>query len=135
MATLDFTFGYLRDYYCADLDGDNYDEVIAYIRTDGIRGYNSAGDEVWAFEAPLRYTLDDPFTDVLTEDINDDGYSDVVLTNYEYVDVIDGSSGNLLWHYVSEGRVLGVAAAIMPYKFDVRYNLAVIDTSSLSIAS
>ncbi|MDF1537712.1 MAG: PQQ-binding-like beta-propeller repeat protein [Candidatus Thorarchaeota archaeon] len=135
MVLLNFTFGYLRDYYCADLNGDSYDEVIAYIRSDGIRTYNTTGDEVWTFEAPLRYTLNDPFTDVLVEDINDDGYPDVVLVNYEYVDIIDGSTGNLQWHYISEGRVLGVAASIRPHKFDTRYNLAVVDISSLSIAS
>ncbi len=133
--TVNFTYGYLREYYCADLDGDSLDDVILHLRTEGIRAYDRFGAEVWTFDAPLRYTVNDPYIGIFVEDIDFDGVPDVVLTNYEYIAVIDGATADLMWHYISEGRILAAAASICPFKFEERYNIAVVDGYSLAIAS
>ncbi|MGY5881629.1 MAG: hypothetical protein RTV31_15365, partial [Candidatus Thorarchaeota archaeon] len=35
----------------------------------------------------------------ILKDVNDDGQIDLVFTNYDYINVVDGSTARLLWHY------------------------------------
>jgi hypothetical protein len=76
------------------------DEVVVNLERYGVIAYSFVGTEVWRFNAPL--VLGGKDTRIVLEDMNADGWIDLVLTNKEYINVVDGSTTRLLWHYWKE---------------------------------
>jgi len=38
-----------------------------------------------------------------------DGVTDLVYTNYNYINIVNGTDGRLLWHYEGTGRLWGLS--------------------------
>lgn len=89
------------DFAAGDVDGDGKDELVVYAEKSGVYAYNEDTTEAMRFIAPLLLNSWDSSMSVA--DMNDDGYEDIVFVNYEYLDIIDGHTGDLLWHYVITG--------------------------------
>lgn len=101
-ATISLAYGTLKDIYISNVDGLGNSEVIAFVRNEGLVGFNSTGAELWKFDAPLRYPNTDDFATCSFYNLNGDSAIDIILTNYDYIDVISGSDLELLWHYHGE---------------------------------
>jgi hypothetical protein len=101
----------IREVYAADLYlNDGIDELVMNLRYFGVRGYDDTGTNVWSFDAQLSYPLYEPWSEYSTcafGEMNDDAHIDLVITNHEYINVIDGHTGDFLWHYVRNESVLG----------------------------
>jgi hypothetical protein len=93
----------LRDYKLADLYlDDGKQEIVLSEQNYGVRAFDSGGILRWQYVAPLtsgssRFTCDD---------MNGDGHTDLIVTNKEYLSVIDGTSSELLWHFSSLGDAI-----------------------------
>ncbi|MFW9892507.1 MAG: FG-GAP-like repeat-containing protein [Candidatus Thorarchaeota archaeon] len=99
--TLNFATGMVREFFAGDLyNNDSVDEVVVNLEREGAIAYSFSGTEVWRYNAPLVMGGKD--TRIIIEDMNADGWSDLVLTNKEYINVVDGSTARLLWHYWKE---------------------------------
>jgi hypothetical protein len=92
----------LRGYYAADLDGDGLDEVVMNLERIGVRAYSYSGSLEWQYVAPLMTGSFD--STCAFADMNRDGRTDLVFTNREYINVVDGVTGLLVWHYASSAR-------------------------------
>jgi hypothetical protein len=96
--TLNFATGTVREFFAGDLyNNDNVDEVVVNLERYGAIAYSFIGTEVWRYNAPL--VLGGKDTRIVLEDMNADGWTDLVLTNKEYINVVDGSTARLMWHY------------------------------------
>ncbi len=99
----------IRAVYATDLYlNDGIDELVMNLRYYGVRGYDDTATMVWQYNAQLSYPLYEPWSYYSTctfGDMNKDGHTDLVFTNYEYLNVIDGHTGDLLWHYVRNGSI------------------------------
>jgi hypothetical protein len=102
----------VRGYYGIDLIGDTTEELVINARFDGIRGYNSSGDEVWSFEASLVFQSYSTLSTCYFGLMNADSKVDVVLTNGQYINVISGATQNLLWHYVHDDSMSGIVTGM-----------------------
>jgi len=92
----------LRGYYAADLDGDDLDEVVVSLEKRGVFAYSYTGGLEWRYQAPL---MNGPLDSTCVfADTNRDGRTDLVFTNREYINVVDGVTERLSWHYVSDAR-------------------------------
>ncbi|MFW9800647.1 MAG: hypothetical protein ACFFD9_09435, partial [Candidatus Thorarchaeota archaeon] len=99
----------IRDFYSADLYlGDGADELVINYVDIGIIAvrykatypyYQSA----WTYLAPLR----GPFTSSMCsfDDMDLDGRVDLIMTNNEYINVVSGATGRLIWHHASSLRL------------------------------
>ncbi len=95
--TIPFSTGVVREILVKELDGAPGEEVIVNVEAEGVLAYNNLANEVWRFDAPL--VLGGKDTRIRCADMNGDGRNDVVLTNRECINVIDGITTRLLWHY------------------------------------
>lgn len=96
--TIAFPTGHVRDIAVGDVyNNDGSEEVIINVERIGAVGYNAAGTQVWKYNAPL--VLGGKDTKIVCADMNGDMWDDLVLTNREYINVVDGETGRLLWHY------------------------------------
>ncbi len=96
--TIAFPTGHVRDIAVGDVyNNDGSEEVIINVERIGAVGYNAAGTQVWKYNAPL--VLGGKDTKIVCADMNGDTWDDLVLTNREYINVVDGETGRLLWHY------------------------------------
>jgi hypothetical protein len=99
--TLNFATGTVREFFTGDLyNNDNVGEVVVNLERYGAIAYSFIGAEVWRYNAPL--VLGGKDTHIVLEDMNADGWTDLVLTNKEYINVVDGSTARLMWHYWKE---------------------------------
>ncbi len=99
--TISFDTGTVREFFAGDIyNNDGVDEVVVSLERYGAIAYNFIGTEVWRYNAPL--VLGGKDTRIVLEDMNADGWTDLVLTNKEYINVVDGSTARLLWHYWKE---------------------------------
>jgi hypothetical protein len=100
----------IREVHAADVYlNDGVDELVLNTQYLGIQGYDNTSSIVWSYNALLTYPLMEPwsqYTTCLFADMNSDGHTDMVFTNYEYINVIDGHTGDLLWHYVRNTSIL-----------------------------
>ncbi|MFW9882897.1 MAG: FG-GAP repeat domain-containing protein [Candidatus Thorarchaeota archaeon] len=95
---LAFDTGTVREFFAADLyNNDSVDEVVVNLEREGAIAFSFTGNEVWRYDAPLVIGGKD--THIVGKDMNADGWTDLVLTNREYINVVDGSTERLLWHY------------------------------------
>ncbi|MBD3159336.1 MAG: PQQ-binding-like beta-propeller repeat protein [Candidatus Lokiarchaeota archaeon] len=93
-----------RSYHAADVvAGDGVDELLVNIEELGIIGYDNAVNEVWRFDSAT--TLPEQLASVRISDWGSDGVEDVVFTNWNYINVINGSTQNLAWHYLGSDGV------------------------------
>jgi len=101
----------IREVHAADLYlNDGINELVLNVRYQGVQAYDNTSTIVWSYNAPLIYPIIDPWSHYSTcvfGDMNSDGHTDMVFTNYEYINVIDGHTGDLLWHYVRNASILG----------------------------
>ncbi|MFW9963338.1 MAG: hypothetical protein ACFFCX_07235, partial [Candidatus Sifarchaeia archaeon] len=96
--TINFDTGMVREFFTGDLyKNDNVDEVVVNLERSGAIAYSWIGTEVWRYNAPLVMGGKD--TRIVLEDMNADGWTDLVVTNKEYINVVDGSTSRLMWHY------------------------------------
>ncbi len=96
--TLNFATGAVREFFAGDLyNNDTVDELVVNLERYGAIAYSFAGTEVWRYNAPL--VLGGKDTHIILEDMNADGWTDLVLTNKEYINVVDGPTARLMWHY------------------------------------
>ena len=93
-----------RSYHAADVvGGDGVDELLVNIEELGIIGYDDASNEVWRFDSAT--ILPEQLASVRIGDWGSDGVEDVVFTNWNYINVINGSTQELAWHYVGSDSV------------------------------
>jgi hypothetical protein len=104
--------GNFRGAYAADFNGDNVHELVVYNRSDGVYAYNSTGHMVWSYESSLVFLSYSTLTTCVFADFNSDGKDDLVLTNAEYINIVDGATQKLLWHFVREDGILDPAVAV-----------------------
>ena len=93
---------YPHVFAAADLDNDGKDELVTASEKVGVEGFDQFGAREWFFEAMLLVGNWD-FT-LTFGDMDGDSYTDVIMTNSEYIAVISGDTERLLWHYVSNER-------------------------------
>jgi hypothetical protein len=92
---------YIRDFYAADLYlNDNRDEVIVNAMLYGVLGFDASANEVWRFETPLVISAHQSSCDF--GDADGDGHTDLIFSNWNYIDVISGKTERLIWHYRSD---------------------------------
>jgi hypothetical protein len=101
-----------RGAYAADLCGDSDQELIVYNRSDSVNAYNSTGHAVWSYEAKLVFLSYSALTTCTFADFNNDGKDDLVLTNGEYLNVVDGANQSLLWHFVHKEDIFDPTVAV-----------------------
>ena len=89
----------IKQFGAADIDNDGIDEIVWSQERYGISGINYLGTLEWSFSAPLLTSTADWV--MAFADMDADGYSDIVMSNHEYIDVISGKTTRLIWHYVS----------------------------------
>jgi hypothetical protein len=104
--------GNIRGIYAADLCDDSVQELIVYTVADSVNGYNSTGHEVWSYEAKLVFLSYSTLTTCTFADFNSDGKDDLVLTNAEYLNVIDGATRTLLWHFINYDGIYNPTVAV-----------------------
>ncbi|MGY5877133.1 MAG: hypothetical protein RTU30_15385, partial [Candidatus Thorarchaeota archaeon] len=96
--TFSYLTGAVRAIRAADLFANGgRDEIVIYLDRYGVFAYDWSQNEVWRYNAPL--VLGGKDTRIAIADMNNDGREDVVLTNKEYINVIDGVTARVLWHY------------------------------------
>jgi hypothetical protein len=94
---------YIRDFYAADIYlNDGRDEVVVNAMLHGVLGFDASANEVWRFETPLVISAHDSSCDF--GDADGDGHTDLIFSNWNYIDVISGATERLLWHYRSDDR-------------------------------
>ncbi|UYP47841.1 hypothetical protein NEF87_004126 [Candidatus Lokiarchaeum ossiferum] len=94
----------LRSFMAGDIYQSNgYDELILNLEREGVVAYNNVGTEVWRFNAPLMVSAVNSY--MIVKDMDDDGTNDLVYTNYNYLNIIDGATSKLKWHYVGSSRI------------------------------
>ena len=99
IAIFGFDDGKVRDFQAADIwNDDSIDELIVNLIDEGVIGYESSGNEVWSYDAPL--VLDKSECLMSFSDMGNDGTTDLIFTNYNYLNIINGSTEKLSWHYV-----------------------------------
>ncbi|MHA1929058.1 MAG: hypothetical protein ACTSV2_10840 [Candidatus Thorarchaeota archaeon] len=98
-----FSNGDIREMSAAQIAGpDGTDELIVNLVEIGIVAYRvSDGSVIWTYSAPLVVGSWD--CTMSFEDMNLDGHVDLIFTNREYINVVDGSTAELLWHYANDG--------------------------------
>ncbi|NHJ14266.1 MAG: hypothetical protein EAX95_11355 [Candidatus Thorarchaeota archaeon] len=95
-----YSTGAITDWDVGDIPG-GADEVIVYVDEIGIEAYDAAENLVWYFDA--RLVVGSSNAQLEIADMNGDGANDLVVTNYNYLQVVDGTSGRILWHHVGSG--------------------------------
>jgi hypothetical protein len=96
--TLNFATGMVRQFLAGDIySNDSVDEVVVNLEREGVIAYSFTGTEVWRYNAPL--VLGGKDTVIVIEDMNADSWMDLILTNKEYINVVDGATARLMWHY------------------------------------
>ncbi|MGY5878775.1 MAG: hypothetical protein RTV31_00935 [Candidatus Thorarchaeota archaeon] len=99
----------IREVHAADLYlNDGVDELVLNVRYMGVQGYDNTSTIVWSYDALLSYPTMEPwshYTTCVFGDMNSDGHTDMVFTNHEYINVIDGHTGDFLWHYVRNASI------------------------------
>jgi hypothetical protein len=101
-----------RGAYAADLCGDSIQELIVYNRSDGVNAYNSTGHVVWSYDASLVFESYSELTACTFADFSNDGKDDLVLTNAEYMNVVDGANQTLLWHFINQDGIFDPKVAV-----------------------
>jgi hypothetical protein len=93
-----YTTGRVRNYYAADLEGDDgVDELVVSVVRYGVYAFDMTGDTVWFYPAPLVIG-----SRCLFDDFDRDGHTDLVFLNHEYINIVSGATERLLWHYVHD---------------------------------
>ncbi|MDF1537714.1 MAG: FG-GAP-like repeat-containing protein [Candidatus Thorarchaeota archaeon] len=98
---LDF-INLIDEYYAVDIDNDGLEELVVNIEKLGVQAFSYTGALDWSFQARLLVSQHD--WDLTFGDMDNDGTTDVIMTNHEYIDVISGATERLLWHFVSDDR-------------------------------
>jgi outer membrane protein assembly factor BamB len=94
---------YIRGFYAADLYlNDSLDELVVNAMLHGVLGFDSAATEVWRFETPLVISKAQSSCDF--GDADGDGHTDLIFSNWNYINVVSGATERLLWHYRSDVR-------------------------------
>ena len=79
----------------ADVDGSLPKGILASVRIPGkVIVYSAAGESLYCFEAPNQAALRGP---PAVADLNADGTPEIVICYGDYVDAIDGATGNDFW--------------------------------------
>jgi len=123
-STLNHMTDYVRSFHLVNINQtDSQDELLVNTKTKGVIGYDYYLNVDWTYEAPL--VIDDKSAWSIFKDVNDDGQIDLVFTNYDYINVVDGSNGRLIWHYKNPDmlRIVypSVGAFYEAYQMDVVY--------------
>ncbi|MGY5861929.1 MAG: hypothetical protein RTU09_06105 [Candidatus Thorarchaeota archaeon] len=106
--TINIPLGDFNGFYAADLyNNDNIDELVVNWNEIGIRGFDDTGNEVWFYEMPLTVT-----PRVTFGDMDLDGHTDLVVTNYDYVSTVSGATGAVIWHHLSNDSIYAPAVGI-----------------------
>ncbi|MFW9967344.1 MAG: hypothetical protein ACFFEA_09340, partial [Candidatus Thorarchaeota archaeon] len=96
--TLNHMTGYVRSFHLVNINqSDSQDELLVNTKTSGVIGYDYNMNIDWIYKAPL--VIDDKSAWSIFRDVNNDGQIDLVFTNYDYINVVDGSDARLIWHY------------------------------------
>ncbi|MBD3405143.1 MAG: hypothetical protein GF411_03290 [Candidatus Lokiarchaeota archaeon] len=94
----------LRGLWFADIhNNDGTEELVVNFVGVGVYAYDSTGTAVWYFDAPITVSSTSSWCQFA--DMDADGHTDLVFTNFEYLSVISGATGDLLWHYQHPYRV------------------------------
>ena len=94
---------YIRNFYAADLYlNDGRDEVVVNAMLYGVLGFDASANEVWRFETPLVISKTQSSCDF--GDADGDGHTDLIFSNWNYINVISGATERLIWHYRSDAR-------------------------------
>jgi hypothetical protein len=121
---LPFSTDYVRSFHLVDLvQTDALDELVINLKNTGVVAYDFASNIEWTYEAPL--VLDEKSAYSIFRDVNADGQIDLIFTNYDYINVVDGGTARLLWHYKDPDmrRIAypSVGAFYEPKEMDVVY--------------
>lgn len=84
-------------------NNDGTEELVVNYVAGGVSAYSSVGAAVWIFSAPITVSMTRSWCDFA--DMDGDTHIDLVFTNNEYLSVISGSTGELLWHYQHPYRI------------------------------
>jgi hypothetical protein len=76
---------------------DGVDEIYSNVAGQGIRGRDIIGGGSWTFNAPMAFP--DYNSKMLIADHDDDGVPDIAYQNYNYLNVLNGSTQDLMWHF------------------------------------
>jgi hypothetical protein len=101
--TYDFGTYMLNEILSFNIIGTGEDELIVNIQDLGIMGFNSAGSIVYGMSIPLVMPTSN--VRIRTGDWDSDGQLDLVITNYNYLGIFNGSSKKLLWHHGSQTSI------------------------------
>jgi hypothetical protein len=122
--------GDFRGFYAADLyNNDNIDELIINWKEIGIRGFDDIGNEVWFYEMPLKGT-----PKVMFGDMDLDGHTDLVVTNYDYVTAVSGATLAVIWHHRSNDSIYVPAVGVF-YEVGSAPDVAMAHYSKLRVVS
>ncbi len=99
-----FDTGHVRQFMAADVAAnDGIDELVVNLAEVGVVGYKFDGSLAWSYYAPLVSTSARSVS-VAFADMDGDGWDDMVMSNNEYVDVVNGATRRLMWHYRNPGK-------------------------------
>ncbi|WP_371803413.1 FG-GAP repeat domain-containing protein [Candidatus Lokiarchaeum ossiferum] len=100
----DFELDEVRDFEVDYFyNNDNIAEIVLNLEGIGVVVYDVSGTEVWKYNAPLLMTDFD--VEMLIADMGTDNQADLVLTNYNYLQVVNSTSEKLEWNFIGEQRV------------------------------
>jgi len=128
--TISIPLGDFRGFYAADLySNDNIDELIINWKEIGIRGFDDIGNEVWFYEMPLKVR-----PKVMFRDMDLDGHTDLVVTNYDYVSTVSGATLAVIWHHRSNDSIYAPSVGIF-YEAGSAPDVAMAHNSRLLVVS
>ena len=90
--------------HAVDIDNDGKDEIVVNAEKWGVEGYDETGSVDWTFMSRLLVSSFD--WDLAFADMDADGHTDLIMSNHEYINVVSGATGRLLWHHVGSDRHL-----------------------------
>lgn len=121
-SSMNFGTGNVLQIQIADLiENDTRADLVVNYRGRGIVAYkmgaSGVNDYDWIYNAPLDLTSSNSKFQV--KDHNHDGFADVSFMNYNYWNVIDGSTQRLIWHYQSETKLNGFSIGMFDEKAEM----------------
>ena len=100
----DFELDEVREFETVDIyNDDGKAELVVNLVNIGVVAFDTAGNEVWQYNAPLIMEEDEVY--MLIGDMGSDSKTDLVLTNHNYLQVVNGTSESIEWNFVGEERV------------------------------
>jgi hypothetical protein len=102
-------FTNLKNFKVANVDSaPTFDETIVLLDGEGLRIYDTSGTNIWNYSAPIIALASHNLLGTI--DFNNDGLFEIVLTNMQYVNVINGTTRKLLWHHVGTTNITSLKA-------------------------